>query len=94
MAAGLINFAHGGPGVKPYQPFDMWKELSYYPNDFSAQLYDTTSGGAMYRRSVYLFWKRNAPPLNLITFDATNRETCTVIRSRTNTPLQALVLLN
>lgn len=94
MAAGLINFAHGGPGVKPYQPFDMWKELSYYPNDFSAQTYDTTSGGAMYRRSVYLFWKRNAPPLNLITFDATNRETCTVVRSRTNTPLQALVLLN
>ena len=94
QSAGLINYAHGGPGVKPYQPGDLWKELSYYPNDLSAQLYNTTSGSAMYRRSVYLFWKRNAPPVNLTTFDAPNRETCTVERSRTNTPLQALVLLN
>ncbi|WP_254506669.1 DUF1553 domain-containing protein [Anatilimnocola floriformis] len=94
QSAGVINYVHGGPGVKPYQPGDLWKELSYYPNDLSAQLYNTTSGSAMYRRSVYLFWKRNAPPVNLTTFDAPNRETCTVERSRTNTPLQALVLLN
>ena len=94
QAAGLIDHAHGGPGVRPYQPGDLWKELSYYPNDLSAQLYRTTTGPAMYRRSVYLFWKRNAPPLNLTTFDAPNRETCVVQRSRTNTPLQALVLLN
>lgn len=94
QTSGLMNFAHGGPGVKPYQPGDLWKELSYYPNDLSAQLYNTTTGSAMYRRSVYLFWKRNAPPVNLTTFDAPNRETCTVARGRTNTPLQALVLLN
>ncbi len=94
QTAGLLNFAHGGPGVKPYQPGDLWKELSYYPNDLTAQLYNTTTGSAMYRRSVYLFWKRNAPPVNLTTFDAPNRETCTVARGRTNTPLQALVLLN
>jgi hypothetical protein len=94
QTSGLLNYSHGGPGVKPYQPGDLWKELSYYPNDLTAQLYNTTTGSAMYRRSVYLFWKRNAPPVNLTTFDAPNRETCTVSRGRTNTPLQVLVLLN
>jgi hypothetical protein len=94
QAAGLLNATHGGHGDRPYQPGDLWKELSYYPNDYSAQLYTQSSGGWLYRRSVYLFWKRNSPPVNLTTFDAPNRDTCTVSRSRTNTPLQALVLLN
>ena len=94
QAAGLLNAAHGGHGDRPYQPGDLWKELSYYPNDFSAQLYSQSNGASLYRRSVYLFWKRNSPPVNLTTFDAPNRDTCTVTRSRTNTPLQALVLLN
>lgn len=94
QASGLLNAAHGGHGDRPYQPGDLWKELSYYPNDFSAQLYSQSNGASLYRRSVYLFWKRNSPPVNLTTFDAPNRDTCTVARSRTNTPLQALVLLN
>lgn len=94
QAAGLLNAAHGGHGDRPYQPGDLWKELSYYPDNFSAQIYSQSQGGSLYRRSVYLFWKRNSPPVNLTTFDAPNRDTCTVARSSTNTPLQALVLLN
>jgi hypothetical protein len=93
-AAGLLNAAHGGPGVKPYQPGDLWKDLAYDTNTLTAQTYAMTGGGGQYRRSVYLFWKRTAPPVNLTAFDAPSRETCTVSRGRTNSPQQALVLLN
>ena len=93
-AAGLLNGAHGGPGARPYQPGDLWKELALDINELSAQTYVPSTGGQLYRRSVYLFWKRSSPPVNLTTFDAPSREKCTASRSRTNTPLQALVLLN
>ncbi|WP_425617282.1 DUF1553 domain-containing protein [Anatilimnocola sp. NA78] len=93
-AAGLLNAAQGGPGTKPYQPGDLWKELAFDTNELSAQTYVPGTGGQLYRASVYLFWKRSSPPVNLTTFDAPNREKCTASRSRTNTPLQALVLLN
>jgi hypothetical protein len=61
---------------------------------WSAQVYVQGHGKDLYRRTMYTFWKRTSPPPNLATFDAPDRETCTVRRSRTNTPLQALVLLN
>ncbi|QDU27021.1 hypothetical protein ETAA8_21050 [Anatilimnocola aggregata] len=93
-SAGLLNFAQGGPGARPYQPGDLWKELALDVNELSAQTYVPSQGAELYRRSVYLFWKRNSPPVNLTTFDAPSRDKCTATRSRTNTPLQALVLLN
>jgi hypothetical protein len=62
--------------------------------NFSAQSYEQSHGADLYRRTMYTFWKRTAPPPSLITLDAPDRETCTVRRPRTNTPLQALVLLN
>ncbi len=62
--------------------------------NFTAQTYEQDHGPALYRRTMYTFWKRTAPPPSLITLDAPDRETCTVRRSRTNTPLQALVLMN
>jgi hypothetical protein len=62
--------------------------------NFTAQEYVQDHGPALYRRTMYTFWKRTAPPPSLVTLDAPDRETCTVRRSRTNTPLQALVLMN
>ena len=62
--------------------------------NFSAQVYNPSHGADLYRRTMYTFWKRTSPPPSLMTFDAPDRETCTVRRARTNTPLQALVLLN
>ena len=59
-----------------------------------AQVYVQSHGDDLYRRTMYTFWKRTSPPPSLVTFDAPDRETCTVRRARTNTPLQALVLLN
>jgi hypothetical protein len=86
-AAGLMVEKIGGPSVKPYQPTGLWKELlsSDYPQDH---------GESLYRRSLYTFWRRTAPPPSMMNFDAAGRETCTVNRSRTNTPLQALDLMN
>lgn len=80
----------GGPPVKPYQPDGLWKEVTY---DGEGQ-YVPDTGESLYRRSLYTFWKRQAPPPALLTFDAPTRETCTVQRTHTNTPLQALVLMN
>ena len=77
----------GGPSVKIYQPDGLWKELT---ND----QYSQDHGEALYRRSLYTFWKRTVPPPTMTTFDAPAREACTLNRSRTNTPLQALALLN
>src|SRR5205085_10415669 len=62
--------------------------------NWSAQFFVQSHGKDLYRRTMYTFWKRTSPPPTLVTFDAPDRETCTVRRSRTNTPLQALVLLN
>jgi len=82
----------GGPSVKPYQPAGVWKAVGY--SGSNTVQYSQDKGDALYRRSIYTFWKRTAPPPNMVAFDAPSRESCTVRRSRTNTPLQALALLN
>lgn len=92
-ASGLLNTKVGGPSVRPYQPDNLWSAI--------------TGGGAgplakfvldvsedLYRRSLYTFWKRTVPPPSMLTFDAATRDRCIVNRQSTNTPLQALVLLN
>jgi hypothetical protein len=88
FAGGLLVEKVGGPSVKPYQPAGLWKELS------GADDYTPDAGEGLYRRSLYTYWKRTAPPPVMATFDAAGRETCWVRESRTNTPLQALTLLN
>ena len=92
---GLLNPAIGGPGVHPPQP-DLWSEISHfgYGNPFTAQLFLPGSGPSVHRRSIYTFWKRTSPPPAMALFDAPTRETCAVVRGNTNTPLQALVMLN
>ncbi len=92
----LLNPKIGGPSVSPYQPDGLWEELSSRVDSkkWTAQFYEQSHGEDLYRRSIYTFWKRTCPPPQLQTFDAPDRETCTVNRERTNTPLQALVLLN
>jgi hypothetical protein len=86
-ASGLLVEKIGGPSVKPYQPAGLWKELS-------DEDYKQDKGESLYRRSLYTFWKRTSPPPSMATFDAAGREACTVRESRTNTPLQALDLMN
>ena len=85
--SGLLVERVGGPSVKPYQPAGLWKELS-------GQEYVQDRGESLYRRSLYTFWKRSSPPPSLMNFDAAGREACVVRESRTNTPLQALDLMN
>lgn len=94
--SGLLNGEIGGKSVSPYQPAGLWEELSMREDskNFSAQFFVQSKGSDLYRRSMYTFWKRSSPPPQMSTFDAPDRETCTVRRPRTNTPLQALVLLN
>src|SRR5262245_45301529 len=96
MISGLLNSEVGGNSVSPYQPPGIWEELAYRQDgkNFTAQEYAQSHGKDLYRRTMYTFWKRTAPPPSLMTFDAPDRETCTVRRPRTNTPLQALVLMN
>jgi hypothetical protein len=88
--SGLLQHEVGGPGVKPYQPPGLWNEVSLTPNVRFIQ--DT--GEKLYRKSMYIYWKRSAPHPGMTIFDAPTREKCTVQRARTNTPLQALVTLN
>ncbi len=90
---GLLDPDVGGPSVYPYQPKGVWEDVAY-GDVFSAQAYPESSPRDLHRRSMYTFWKRTAPPAALATFDAPDREKCTARRSRTNTPLQALVLMN
>ncbi|MFM9117801.1 MAG: DUF1553 domain-containing protein, partial [Planctomycetota bacterium] len=82
----------GGPSVKPYQPEGVWEAVAMIGSNTRDYRRDT--GESLYRRSLYTFWKRSAPPASLEIFNAPNRETCVVRRERTNTPLQALVTLN
>jgi len=86
--SGLLVEEIGGPSVKPLQPPGLWKELT------GAADYEPGSGADLYRRSLYTFWKRTIAPPNMIALDAPSREYCTVRTARTNTPLQALTLLN
>jgi hypothetical protein len=81
-----------GPSVRPYQPENLWDVVGVPGGDTRNFVQDT--GENLYRRSLYDFWKRMAPPPNLEAFNAPSREFCTVRRERTNTPLQALVTLN
>lgn len=89
-SSGLLVEQIGGPGVKPYQPAGLWNEVSLNGNLRFVQ----DQGEANYRRSLYTYWKRSSPAPAMTTFDAPTRETCTLRRARTNTPLQALVTLN
>jgi hypothetical protein len=89
--SGLLVDKIGGPSVRPYMPEGVWDETSKYGN---LRNYKHDSGEGLYRRTMYTIWKRTAAPPSMLIFDAPNRETCSVKRSRTNTPLQALSLLN
>lgn len=91
-SSGLLVSTMYGPSVKPYQPEKIW-DMVGLPNG-DTRIYVQDKGDNIYRRSLYTFWKRMAPPPNLETFNAPSREVCTVRRERTNTPLQALVTLN
>ena len=87
-ASGLLNPAIGGPSVKPYQPAGLWEQSG------TGKTYKQDTGEALYRRSLYTFWRRTSPPPSMVTFDAMSREVCTAKRDVTATPLQSLVLLN
>ena len=91
-SSGLLVKQLGGKSVYPYQPKGLWMELNNRPGYSKA--YQQGKGNDLYRRSLYTFWKRSVPSPMLKTFDAPEREFCTTRRSRTNTPLQALALLN
>ena len=88
--SGLLVDTVGGPSVKPYQPANIWNEVSLN----GGLRYKRDSGDKLYRRSIYTYWKRSAPMPNMLIFDAPTREKCMIQRPITNTPLQALVVLN
>ena len=92
VVGGLLQRRIGGPGVRPYQPKGVWKDVAFAGSN--TREYQADSGTALYRRTLYTFWKRTSPPPSMAVFDAPTREQCTVRRERTNTPLQALVLMN
>ena len=94
--SGLLDPRIGGASVSPYQPVGIWEELASRQDGYqwTAQSYKQSTGADLYRRTMYTFWKRTAPPPSMATFDAPSRENCTVRRPRTNTPLQALALMN
>jgi hypothetical protein len=87
--SGLLAQEIGGPSVKPYQPAGFWAMLN-----FPKREWQNDKGESLYRRSLYTYWCRTFPHPSLVAFDAPSREECTVERPRSNTPLQALVLLN
>jgi hypothetical protein len=95
-ASGLLSNALGGPSVKPYQPAGLWRDVAYGGGGqrYTAQEYIQDHGEKLYRRSLYTFWKRAAAPPGMLLFDAPNRDICTAQRGRSNTPLQALALMN
>ena len=95
QASGLLVPWVGGSSVEPYQPAGLWREVSHYGSTpATAQVFHQIEGVNLYRRSLYTYWKRTLPPPSMMAFDAPNRELCVMQRESTNTPLQALVLLN
>ena len=93
LLSGLLVEQLGGPGVKPPQPEGLWKAVGYVGSN-TANFSADRGPDKVHRRSIYTFWKRTAPPPQMAIFDAPSRESCRVRRERTNTPLQALLLLN
>ncbi len=91
-ASGLLRPTIGGPSVKPYQPDGVWEAVAMAGSN--TRFYKRDAGDKLYRRSLYSFWKRSAPPAAMEIFNAPTRENCTVRRERTNTPLQALATMN
>ena len=92
FVAGLLGDEIGGPSVKPYQPGDLWNEVAI--GGTNTGRFKRDSGDALYRRSMYTFWKKTSPPAQMQIFNAPTREFCTVSRDTTNTPLQTLTLWN
>lgn len=92
LAGAVLVNKIGGPAVKPYQPKGLWGAVGYTGSN--TQAFSQDYGKAAYRRSIYTFIKRTSPPPNMSLFNAPNRESCVISRERTNTPLQALVLMN
>ncbi|QDU68137.1 PSD1 and planctomycete cytochrome C domain-containing protein [Engelhardtia mirabilis] len=90
--SGLLVEELGGPSVKPYQPPGLWQEIAMLGSN--TRLFERGTGEDLWRRSLYTYWKRAAPPPAMLTFDAPTRESCVIKRGVTNTPLQALVLWN
>src|SRR6185369_7724090 len=91
-ASGLLTPTIGGPSVKPYQPDGLWEAVAMQQSN--TRFYKQDNGDKLYRRSLYTFWKRSSPPASMDIFNAPTRESCTVRRERTDTPLQALVTMN
>ena len=89
---GLLKERFGGPSVKPYQPEGLWQEVAMPQSNTRA--YEQSQGDDLWRRSLYTYWKRAAPPPTMLTFDAPTREFCSTRRLVTNTPLQSLALWN
>lgn len=92
VLSGTLNREAGGPSIKPPQPDGLWKAVGY--SGSNTVKFTADKGDKVYRRSVYVFWKRTSPPPQMSTLDAPSRESCTARRERTNTPLQALLLMN
>jgi hypothetical protein len=91
-SSGLLVRKLGGPSVKPYQPEGVWEAVAMIGSN--TRDYRRDNGDKLYRRSMYTFWKRSAPPASMEVLNAPSRETCTVRRDRTNTPIAALLTLN
>ena len=94
-AGGLLSATIGGPSVKPYQPEDLWSALTFQNMDeFDTNFYVQDTGGQLYRRGLYTFWKRTISPPLMQVFNAAGREMCSMRQENTNTPMQALAVLN
>jgi len=92
FVGGLLKERFGGPSVKPYQPEGLWQEVAMLQSN--TRVYEQSQGDDIWRRSLYTYWKRAAPPPTMLTFDAPTREFCATRRLVTNTPLQSLALWN